>query len=75
LRKNNLKRKKLGEINRLLEKIHDKNGLNKYWEEIKYYLQDNRQFVGKEFENLIAKAFDRAKKKIKDMSFETHFID
>jgi len=27
-----------------------------------------------EFENLIAKAFDRAKKKIKDMSFETHFI-
>jgi hypothetical protein len=75
LRKDNLKRKKLEEINGLLEKIHDRNGLNKYWEEIKYYLQDNRQFVGKEFEDLIAKAFDRAKKKIKDMSFETHFID
>jgi hypothetical protein len=75
LRKDNLKRKKLEEINGLLEKIHDRNGLNKYWEEIKYYLQDNRQFVGKEFEDLIAKAFDRANKKIKDMSFETHFID
>jgi len=74
LRKNNLKRKKLEEINGRLDKIHDSNGLNKYWEEIKYYLQDNRQFVGMEFENLIAKAFDRAKKKIKDMSFETHFI-
>jgi hypothetical protein len=75
LRKNNLKRKKLEEVNGHLEKIHERNELNKYWEGIKHYLQDNRQFVGKEFENLIAKAFDRAKKKIKDMSFETHFIN
>jgi hypothetical protein len=75
LRKNNLKRKKLEEINGLLEKIHDRNALKKYWDEIKYYLQDNRQFIGKEFENLIAKAFDRTNKEIKDMSFESHFID
>jgi hypothetical protein len=75
LRKDNLKKKKLEEINGLLNKIHDKNGLKQYWDEIKYYLRDNRQFVGKEFENLIAKAFDRANKKIKDMSFETHFIN
>jgi hypothetical protein len=75
LRKDNLKKKKLEEINGLLNKIHDKNGLKQYWDEIKYYLRDNRQFVGKEFENLIAKSFDRANKKIKDMSFETHFIN
>ncbi|HJX35129.1 MAG TPA: hypothetical protein VJ373_08140, partial [Desulfatiglandales bacterium] len=75
LRKDNLKRKKLEEIIGQLGKINDRNGLKKYWDEIKYYLQNNRQFVGKEFENLIAKAFDRANKKIKDMSFETHFIN
>ena len=75
LRKDNLKRKKLEEINGVLDKIHDRNGLKTYWDEIKYYLHDNRQFVGKEFENLIAKDFDRANKKIKDMSFETHFIN
>jgi hypothetical protein len=74
LRKDNLRRKKLEEINVLLEKIHDMNELKEYWDKIKFYLLDNRQFVGKEFENLIAKAFDKATKKIKDMSFQIHFM-
>jgi hypothetical protein len=75
LRKDNLRRKKLEEINGLLEKIHDMNELKAYWDKTKYYLLNNRHLVGKEFENLIAKAFDKASKKIKDMSFQIHFIN
>ncbi|MDB9823066.1 hypothetical protein OAC89_05125 [Deltaproteobacteria bacterium] len=74
LRKDNLRRQKLEEINGLLEKIHDINELKDYWDGIKHYLLNNRQFLGKEFENLIAKNFDKATKKIKDMSFQIHFM-
>jgi len=63
LRKDNLKREKLEEVNGLLEKIYDINELKDYWSEVKYYLLNNRQFIGKEFENLVAKAFDEATKK------------
>ena len=56
----NLKREKLEEINRLIETIQDKEELRAYWDNIKWYLMNNREFLGKEFENLIARAFDQA---------------
>ena len=74
LRKDNLKRKKLEEINNLLEKINDVNELRDYWDGIKWYLFNNRQYIGKEFETLIANNFDMALKRIKDMSFQVHFM-
>jgi hypothetical protein len=58
LRKDSLKREKLSEIDSILETIHDIDELNDYWESIKWYLQSNRQFFGKEFESLISKKFD-----------------
>lgn len=63
-RKDNLKRKKLAEINRLIDKINDVNELNDYWDGTKWYLLNNREFFGKEFEHLIAKNFDDALKKM-----------
>ena len=60
LRRENLQREKFEEINRLLETINDVNELKVYWDSIKWYLLNNRPFVGKEFENLIAKRFDEA---------------
>jgi hypothetical protein len=74
LRKDTLRRLKLEEINSRLENIHDINELKDYWDSIKLYLLDNRQFLGKELENLIAKNFDNTVRKIKDMSFQIHFI-
>ncbi len=68
LRKDNLRREKLEEINVRLEGIYDINEVNNYWEGIKYYLLTNRQFIGKEVEALIARSFDRKIKKIKEMS-------
>ena len=74
LRKDTLRRVKLEEINSRLENIHDMNELKEYWNGIKLYLLDNRQFLGKEFENLIVKNFDKTMQRIKDMSFQIHFI-
>lgn len=74
LRKDTLRRKKLEEIIDLLEKIHDMNELKDYWEGIKWYLLNNRPFIGKEFETMIANHFDRTVQKIKDMSFQVHFM-
>ncbi len=74
LRKDNLMKEKLLEINGLLERINDINELKDYWDSIKWYLLNNRQFIGKEFETLIANHFDRAIQKIKDMSFQIHFM-
>jgi len=42
--------------------------------DISQYLLNNRQFLGKEYENLIAKNFDKAITKIKGMSFQIHFM-
>jgi len=56
----NLKREKLEEINRLIGTIQDKEELRAYWDNVKWYLMNNREFLGKEFENLIAKKFDQA---------------
>jgi hypothetical protein len=74
LKKDTLRRKKLEEINRNLEKIHDIKELKDYWNNIKLYLQENRQFLGKEFENLIARNFDKSLQKKRDISFQTHSI-
>jgi len=32
--------------------------LKEYWDSIKWYLLTNRLYLGKEFENLIARKFD-----------------
>jgi hypothetical protein len=58
LRKDILKREKLLEIDNILSTIHDANELNDYWDSVKWYLQNNRRFFGKEFEILISKEFD-----------------
>jgi hypothetical protein len=60
LRKDSLKREKMSEIESMIEAINDSNELRDYWESIKWYLQNNRPFFGKEFEHLIARKFDTA---------------
>jgi hypothetical protein len=65
-RKDHLKREKLDEINSLLGTIHDVQELKDYWDSIKWYLLHNRSFLGKGFENLIAKKFDEAMEEIRD---------
>ncbi len=62
LRKDNLKREKLEEINQFLESINEAHDLKDYWDSIKWYLLDNRPYVGKEFESLVAQKFDQALK-------------
>jgi hypothetical protein len=64
VRKDSLKREKLMEINGLLETISDPHELKDYWESVKWYLRDNRPFLGKEFENLIAVKFDETTAKL-----------
>ncbi|MBW1680808.1 MAG: hypothetical protein JRF59_03385 [Deltaproteobacteria bacterium] len=60
IRKDNLRRKKLREIEVILDSINDAEELRDYWNSIKWYLQQNRPYLGKEFENLIARKFDLA---------------
>jgi len=74
LKKDDIREEKLKEINGILEGIHDLKELRTMWEKIRIYLLNNRQFLGKEFETIIAKRFDDSAKKIKDMSFQVHFI-
>jgi hypothetical protein len=74
LKKDDIREEKLKEINRLINNIHDIKELRDLWEKIRIYLLNNRQFLGKEFETIIAKRFDDAARKIKDMSFQVHFI-
>lgn len=74
LKKDDVREEKLKEINGMIEAIHDKKELMRLWEETRTYLLKNRQFLGKEFEAFIAKRFDDAARKIKDMSFQVHFI-
>jgi len=66
LRKDDLKRQKLREIDQLLESMQDPREVRDYWESIKWYLHKNRKFLGKEFENMIARNFDRAMEAIKE---------
>ena len=60
LRNDSLRREKLEEINSLIEKTNDLYELREYWNSTKWYLYNNRQFLGKEFEYLVAKNFDLA---------------
>jgi len=64
LRKDGLKREKLSEIDSVIETIHDAGELKDYWDTVKWYLQGNRRFFGKEFENLIARKFDGARSRV-----------
>ena len=62
LRKDTLKREKLEEITRFLETTTETHDLKDYWDSIKWYLLDNRPYIGKEFESLVAQKFDEAMK-------------
>ncbi|MBW2302685.1 MAG: hypothetical protein JRF57_03120 [Deltaproteobacteria bacterium] len=65
LRKDHLRREKLEEIEEILNRITDEQELLDYWESIKWYLQKNRLYSGKEFENLVARRFDETMTRIK----------
>ena len=67
VRKDQLRRQKLEEIGGLIEAIPDAHELKDYWDSVKWYLMNNRPFLGKEFENLIAKKFDEATTRIEKM--------
>ena len=58
LRKDRLKREKILEIDEMLKNIRETNELKDYWSSIRWYLQANRPYFGKEFESLIARKFD-----------------
>jgi hypothetical protein len=68
LTKENLRREKLLEISLLLERLSDERELRDYWSRVKWYLLTNRPFIGKEFENLVAKRFDGTMERIKTES-------
>ena len=64
LRKDTLKREKLNEIEGFLGTLTKPYELKDYWDSIKWYLQKNRAYAGKEYEVLIAKKFDQAMARI-----------
>ena len=63
LRNDSLRREKLDEINSQIKKIKNVDDLGDYWDITKWYLFNNRQFLGKELENMIARNFDKALEK------------
>jgi len=65
VRKDQIRREKLDEINALIRTINDTHELKDYWDSVKWYLMNNRPFLGKEFENLISKKFDEVALRIK----------
>ncbi len=68
LRKDTLKGAKLLEIKNIVSIINDSQALKDYWNDLKWYLKNNRKFIGKEFENLIAKEFSLASARIENQS-------
>ena len=72
LRKDDLKRQKLKEIDLLLESMQDPRDLRDYWNGIKWYLHKNRIFLGKEFENMIARKFDGAMENLSEQEKPLH---
>ena len=58
LRRDTLKREKISEIDQRLAELKSLSELNSYWNNVKLYLKQNRQYIGREFELLIAKKFD-----------------
>jgi hypothetical protein len=69
MRKDYLKREKLKETTRVLSGIHDVHELRDYWDSVKGFLLNNRLFLGKEFENLVAKKFDEAKVRLEESEY------
>ena len=65
MRKDKLKAEKLNEIETILGSIQVPQDLMDYWDGMKGYLQRNRRFFGRDFENLIAAKFDQAGAKLK----------
>jgi SAM-dependent methyltransferase len=65
LRKDELKKEKLEEIESFLKRISQSHELRDYWDSIKWYLSGNREFLGKEFEVLVARRFDEAMDRIR----------
>ncbi len=63
--KDNLKRKKLTEIDKMLDTVYDVHELEDYWDSIKWHLQADRRLLGLEFESLIAKKFDDVRNKVR----------
>jgi hypothetical protein len=64
LRKDSLKQEKLESIERFLSALNDPSELKEYWNGLKWYLQHNRPYIGKEFENRVARKFDEKMKMI-----------
>ena len=58
MRKDQLRREKAEETNKVLGGIQDIQELRDYWDSVKEFLLNNRPFLGKEFEALIAGKFD-----------------
>lgn len=65
-RQDNLKRDKLQENEQRLLAIGDVQELKDYWDSIKWYLLENREYLGKEFERLIARRFDEKMKSFQE---------
>jgi len=68
LRKDTLKGAKLLEIKNAVSMFNDSHALKGYWDGLKWYLKSNRKFIGKEFENLIAKEFSLSLARIENQS-------
>lgn len=64
LRKDHLKREKLEEVTTTLQTLNDIHELSDYWESTKWCLFTTRPFLGKEFENLVARKFDEARERL-----------
>jgi hypothetical protein len=75
MRKDYLKREKLEETTRVLSGIHDIQELKDYWDSVKGFLLNNRLFLGKEFENLVAKKFDEVMGELEEAEYRKREIE
>jgi hypothetical protein len=64
LTKDNLRRERLLKMGHDLDMMQDEGELRSYWSKVKWYLLENRPFLGKEFENIIAKKVDETMERI-----------
>jgi hypothetical protein len=64
MRKDQLRREKAEEAGKVLGGIRDIQELADYWDSVKEFLIHNRPFLGKEFENLMARKFDEVTAKL-----------
>ncbi len=75
MRKDYLRREKLEETTRVLIGIHDTHELRDYWDSVKGFLLNNRVFLGKEFENLVAKKFDERMEELEEAEYRKREIE